>query len=121
MFLLPAILLPFLFGLAVYRLVQIPHRLWSGTLQVPARRRAAWCMAGGTAYLVVLGYTLGLGAAVVHALVFAADPIAAWLSLVGYVLAYPVAYVVAAWVLYHALQSVPPRSGRGLPRGTAGR
>lgn len=104
MFILPLIILPFILAMAVRRLCQIPAGLWSGRLQVRAHRHALLSAAVAAAYLVLLGYTLALGAALLHAGLLAADRLPAYLSLAGYVLAYPLVYMAAAWVFYHGLQ-----------------
>jgi hypothetical protein len=70
MFVLPAIALPFLLMLAVYRLLRIPRQLRAGALQVPVRRRAMLLGATAVAYLALLAYTVALLAALVHTLLF---------------------------------------------------
>lgn len=104
MFVLPLIVLPFIFILAVRRLCQIPARLWSGQLQVPAQHRALLSVASAAAYLALLGYTLALGAALLRAGFLAADRLSAYLSLAGYVLAYPLVYMAAAWIFHYGLK-----------------
>ena len=97
MFVLPAIALPFLLMLAVYRLLHIPRQLRAGALQVPVRRRA-----------MLLAYTVALLAALVHTLLFAVDSLPAYLELAAYALTYPLVYLAAAWTFYHGLKPVPP-------------
>jgi ABC-type nickel/cobalt efflux system permease component RcnA len=110
MFVLPAIALPFLLMLAVYRLLHIPRQLRAGALQVPVRRRAMLLAATATAaaYLALMAYTVALLVALVHTLLFAADSLSAYLELAAYALAYPLVYLAAAWILYHGLKPVPP-------------
>ncbi len=108
MFVLPAIALPFLLMLAVYRLLHIPRQLRAGALQVPVRRRAMLLGATAVAYLALLAYTVALLAALVHTLLFAADSLSAYLELAAYALAYPLVYLAAAWTFYHGLKPVPP-------------
>lgn len=96
MFVLPAIALPFLLMLAVYRLLHIPLQLRAGTLRVPEQRRAVLLVATAAAYLALLAYTTGLLTALVHTLFFAADSVSAYLELAAYVLAYPLVYLAAA-------------------------
>jgi hypothetical protein len=104
MFVLPAIVLPFIFILAVYRLYQIPTKLLSGELQVPAHRRILLSVADLAAYLMLLGYTVALSVGLVHAIFFAADHLSAYLSLAVYVFAYPLVYMAAAWIFYYGLK-----------------
>jgi len=104
MFVLPVLIVPFVFLLAVYRLVQIPAHLMAGKLQVPAHRRALLSVASGAAYLLLLVSTLALSVALVHALFFAPDRTSALLSLLGYALAYPFAYLAAAWTFFYGLK-----------------
>jgi hypothetical protein len=107
MFLLPALFLPLVFGLAIHRLVDIPRKLWRGKLRLPGKQRILLHAATIAAYGVLLGYTIALGAALVHALLAAQDRLSAYLALLGYVAAYPVVYFLAAWVFYYGLQPTP--------------
>jgi len=110
MFVLPAIALPFLLMLAVYRLLHIPRQLRAGTVRVPERRRAVLLVATTAAYLALLAYTAGLLTALVHTLFFAADSVSAYLELAAYVLAYPLVYLAAAWIFYHGLKPIAPHT-----------
>jgi ABC-type nickel/cobalt efflux system permease component RcnA len=110
MFVLPAIALPFLLMLAVYRLLHIPLQLRAGALRVPERRRAMLLVATAAAYLALLAYTTGLLTALVHTLFFAADSLSAYLELAAYVLAYPLVYLAAAWIFYHGLKPTTPHT-----------
>ena len=110
MFVLPAIALPFLLMLAVYRLLHIPLQLRTGTLRVPERRRTVLLVATAAAYLALLAYTVGLLTALVHTLFFAADSLSAYLELAAYVLAYPLVYLAAAWIFYHGLKPMAPHT-----------
>jgi hypothetical protein len=107
MLILPALLLPLIFGLAIHRLIGIPRELWRGKLRLPGRQRIVLHAATLAAYGALLGYTVALGAALVHALLAAQDRLSAYLALLGYVAAYPVVYFLAAWVFYYGLQSTP--------------
>jgi Mg2+/citrate symporter len=104
MFVLPIIIFPFVFVLAVFRLYNIPRRLLSGELQVPARHRVWLSVATAAAYLMLLGYTVALSAALVRAIFMAEESLAAYWPLVVYVLGYPVGYLVSAWVFYYGLK-----------------
>ncbi|MEG3003068.1 MAG: hypothetical protein RR855_21220 [Comamonas sp.] len=110
MFVLPAIALPFLLMLAVYRLLNIPLQLHAGTLQVPTPRRTLRRVATAAAYLALLAYTVALLTALVHTLLFAADSLSAYLELAAYALAYPLVYLAAAWIFYHGLKPAAPRT-----------
>ena len=68
MFVLPAIALPFLLMLAIYRLLHIPRQLRAGALRVPEQRRTVLQVATTAAYLALLAYTAGLLTALVHTL-----------------------------------------------------
>lgn len=103
MFLLPALLLPLVLGLAVYRLYQIPRRLMSGELKVQPRRRWLWLAAAAVAYGGLLICTLALIGALIDVLVAEGNRLEAYRSVVGYLLGYPVAYVAAAWTFHYAL------------------
>ena len=104
MFILPILLVPLVFGLAIHRLVDIPRQLSRGTLRLPGRRHVVLHAATIAAYAVLLGYTVALGLALVHALVAAQDRATAYLALLGYVVAYPVVYFLAAWVFFYGLR-----------------
>lgn len=106
MFVLPALILPLVFGLAIYRLYQIPRRLWAGELTLPGKQRAALSAATIAAYLVLLSYTIWLGIALVHALFVTDNRMPAYLSLAFYIAVYLLVYVGAAWVFYHGLKPV---------------
>lgn len=108
MFLLPAFLLPFLFVLAIRRLVQIPRKLLSGEWRIPERRRRLLAAADAVAYLLLLGTTVALAAALVYAVAFAPDRLSAYLSLAVYVTIYPLVYLAAAWIFYYGIR--PTRS-----------
>lgn len=110
MFVLPAIALPFLLMLAIYRLLHIPRQLRAGALRVPEQRRTVLLVATAAAYMVLLAYTVGLLTALVHALFFAADSVSAYLELAAYVLAYPLVYLAAAWISYHGLKPIAPHT-----------
>lgn len=58
MFLLPAFLVLLVFGLAVFRLVQIPRRLWSGELRLAGSRFSALRVATVVANAVLLAGTV---------------------------------------------------------------
>ena len=103
MFLLPTLFLPLVFGLAVFRLYQIPRKLWAGALRLPGRPRIILWMATVGAYLALLCYTIALSTALVRAVFFAENRLSAYLSLVIYVAAYPLVYFAAAWVFYYGL------------------
>ncbi len=111
MFVLPAMIFPFVFALAIFRLYQIPRRLLAGELQVPAQHRVLLSVGSGMAYMVLLGYTLALSAMLIHAIFLAEDRLSTYLSVLAYTLAYPVVYVAAAWVFYYGLKSVPQAKG----------
>lgn len=104
MFLLPTLLLPLAFGLAVFRLYQIPCQLWSGALRLPGRHCPLLWAATVGAYLVLLCYTVALSVALIWALFFVEDRLSAYLSLLFYIAAYPLVYFGAAWVFYYGLQ-----------------
>ena len=110
MFVLPAIALPFLLMLAVYRLLRIPRQLRAGALRVPEQRRTVLLVATAAAYMALLAYTGGLLTALVHTLFFAADSVSAYLELAAYVLAYPLVYLAAAWISYHGLKPMAPHT-----------
>ena len=108
MFVLPALILPLVFGLAIYRMYQIPRRLWSGELVLPGKQHAALSAATIAAtiaaYLALLGYTIWLGTALVQAFFVTENRMAAYLSLAFYITVYPLVYVGAAWVFYYGLK-----------------
>lgn len=108
MFLLPALFLPLVFGLAIHRLYEIPQKLWRGELQLPGRQRALLYVVTMAAYLALLGYTIALGIALAQALLVAEDLLSAYLALLRYVAGYPLVYFVAAWVFYYGLRPNPP-------------
>lgn len=110
MFVLPAIALPFLLMLAIYRLLHIPRQLRAGALRVPEQRRTVLLVATAAAYMALLAYTVGLLTALVHTLFFAADSVSAYLELAAYVLAYPLVYLAAAWIFYHGLKPTAPHT-----------
>ena len=107
MFLLPLIFLPFIFFMAINRLIRIPVALRRGELHVPVRCHRMLVVAGTGAYLLLLAYTASLFVAICKVILFASDVLAAWLPLVGYVAAYPLVYLAAAWVFYYALKKLP--------------
>lgn len=104
MFLLPAFLVLLVFGLAVYRLVQIPRKLWSGDLRLAGTRFSALRVATVVAYLLLLVCTIALGTALLRTLLWNGGDVAAYLSLLGYLAAYPLVYVAAAWVFFYGLK-----------------
>lgn len=110
MFILPALVIPLVLGLALVRLYRIPRQLRSGALVLPGRRRIVLHMATIAAYAVLLVYTVALGVALTQALFFAEGRLSAYLGLLAYVAAYPLVYMGAAWVFYHGLQ--PPSKAR---------
>lgn len=104
MLLLPALLAPLVFGLAIFRLYQIPRKLWSGELRLPDRRHIVLLVATVGAYLALLGHTLALSATLVRALFLTENRMSAYLPLLIYVAAYPFVYFGAAWVFYYGLK-----------------
>lgn len=104
MFLLPALLVLLVFGLAIFRLVQIPRRLWSGELRLAGARWSALRAATVVAYGVLLACTVALGAALLRTLLWSGEDGAAYLSLLGYFAAYPLVYVAAAWIFFYGLR-----------------
>ena len=102
----PLILLPFLIGLAIYRLYQIARRLRSGQLQFSPRHRPYLPLATGCAYLTLLGYTLGLVVAIAHIALNASFSIAALAPVLYAVVAYPLVYVGAEWIFYYGVKPI---------------
>ena len=103
MFVLPVIIFPLVFGLAIFRLYQIPKELFSGELRLPARYCTILFIATVCAYFVLLIYTVLLIASLVLALFFAENIASAYLSLIIYVAAYPFVYIGVAWIFYYGL------------------
>ena len=103
MLVLPALIFPFVLGLALYRQVQIPRRLWAGGLRLPGRHRQPWLVATAGAYLALLCYTAALATALVRAFFLAKYQLPAYLSLLFYIAAYPVVHFAAAWIFYYGL------------------
>ncbi len=104
MILLPALLVPIVFCMALVRLYRIPARLARGQLHLPGRARHGLLLLTVLAYAVLLGWTVGLAGALLHALLSAAEPLRAVLALWGWMLAYPMVYFLAAWVFFHGLK-----------------
>ena len=104
MALLPIALVLLVFGLAVYRLVQIPRKLWSGDLQLAGARFSALRVATVAAYVLLLASTVALGAALLRTLLWSSGNGAAYLSLLGCFAAYPLVYLAAAWVFFYGLK-----------------
>ena len=110
MFVLPALIIPLVFGLALYRLYQVPRRLWTGELQLPGARNRLLHAATIAAYLVLLVCTLALGFALARTLLVAEDRLSAYWTLLAYMAAYPLVYIGVAWVFYYGLKPAsPPR------------
>lgn len=104
MFVLPLILVPIVFLMALARLYQIPGQLRSGRLQLVGRGRAGLRMATLLAYAGLLAGSGALLAALVYASFFAADRWSASLYLAPYLALYPWLYLAAAWVFYYGLK-----------------
>ena len=104
MILLPLFLVSVVFCMALVRLYRIPTRLLRGELRAPEHR---WGLRLATvlAYALLLGWTLGLAAALGRA-ALAPEPLQAVLELWGWMLAYPVVYFLTAWVFFYGLQQV---------------
>ena len=105
MFLLPLIFLPFVFIMAINRLIRIPVGLHRGELHVPALQRGMLMFAGAGAYLLLLGYTIGLFVVITKGVLFTSDVVTALLHAAGYAAAYPLVYMVAAWVFYYTFRT----------------
>ena len=105
MFLLPLLFLPFVLIMAINRLIQIPIGLRRGELHVPAPRRRMLVLAGAAAYLLLLGYTVGFFVVIAEGVLLTSDAVTALLHAAGYAAAYPLVYMVAAWVFYHAFKT----------------
>lgn len=104
MFLLPAFLILLVFGLAIFRLVQIPRRLCTGDLRLAGARFSALRVATVAAYGLLLACTVALGTVLLRILLWSGGDFAAYLSLLGYLAAYPLVYVAAAWVFFYGLK-----------------
>ncbi|MBH2010693.1 MAG: hypothetical protein I8H71_13400 [Xanthomonadaceae bacterium] len=107
MFVIPALLIPLVFGLAVFRLYQIPRRLWLGQLRFPGRQRVVLQMATIAAYVGLLSYTIVLASLLTQALWFAQNRLSAFVELVVYMAAYPLVYLAAAWIFYYGFKPQP--------------
>jgi hypothetical protein len=105
MVLLPIALVLLVFGLAVYRLVQIPRKLWSGDLRLAGGRFSALWVATVAAYVLLLGSTVALIVTLLRTLLWSGGDVAEYLSLLGYLAAYPLVYLAAAWVFFYGLKS----------------
>lgn len=106
MFVLPVLIFPLVFGLAIYRLYRIPQMLLRGELQFPVKRRRWMLVAVTLAYVLLMSYTTALCAALVRAFVLAEHQLAAYMPLAVYIAAYPVVYVGVAWVFFYGLKRV---------------
>lgn len=104
MFVLPLLLAPIVFLMALARLYQVPAQLRSGRLQLVGRGRAGLRMATLLAYAGLLAGSGALLAALVYAGFFAADRWLACLHLAPYLALYPLLYLAAAWVFYYGLK-----------------
>lgn len=104
MVLLPAFLVLRVFGMAIYRLVQIPHKLWTGDLRLAGARFSALRVATVAAYGLLLACTVALGTVLLRTLLWNGGNVAAYLSLLGYLAAYPLVYLAAAWVFFYGLK-----------------
>ena len=109
MFLLPAVVLPFIFALALYRLYTVPRRLLSGKLEVRPSRWRGRAIAATLAYVMLLGASVALAWAVSKAIFASTDVGSAYLLLAGCGVAFPLMYMAAAWVFFHALRPVVGR------------
>lgn len=107
MFVLPVIVFPLVLCVALYRLYQIPRRLLSGALQLPATDRRGLWLATVAAYLVLLGHTLMLITTFTQSILTAGADASAYLSFLGWVAAYPIVYIGSAWVFFYGLQKRP--------------
>lgn len=101
MFALQAVILPLVFGLAIFRLYQIPKKLFSGELRPPVRHRAILFIATVFAYFLLLIYTALLITSLIFALFFSENSASAYFSLLIYVAAYPFVYIGVAWIFYY--------------------
>jgi len=104
MFLLPLIFLPFILILAVRRLIQIPIALHRGDLHFPAHRRRLLALVSAAGYLLLLIYTVALSVAIFRAALTEPNTVAAWMALAAYIAAYPLIYLMVAWVFHHTLK-----------------
>jgi hypothetical protein len=107
MFVLPAIIIPLIFCLAVHRLYQVPRRLYLGELQLPVNGRPLLFAATLAAYFLLLSYTVALAIALGQVLLAANNRLHEYLALLGYIAAYPLVYIGAAWVFYYGLRKTP--------------
>lgn len=116
MFVLPALVLPFILAMALARLWSIPRQLRSGALRLRAQP-AWWRPLTALAYGVLLACTVGLCLALARVAWQAGGQWQAWLPLVGYVAAYPLVYLATAWVFFHGLrpgaEPVAPAAAHG--------
>lgn len=106
MFVPPLIVLPFLIGLAIYRLYQLGRRLWSGQLQFSRRHRPYLQLVTCSAYVTLLGYTIGLIVAIARIALNASFSTSALAPILYAVLAYPLVYVGAEWVFYYGVKPI---------------
>lgn len=109
MIVLPALLVPLVFCMALYRLYQIPRRLLRGELHLPGRRRLLLHVATVAAYGVLLCSTVALVAVLAHTFWVAGHGLSAYWELAAYLAAYPFVYMGAAWVFYYGFK--PPKRG----------
>lgn len=103
MFVLPTLIFPLVFGLAIYRLYKIPRKLWSGELRLPGTQHIVLLSATAGAYLVLLVYTIALATLFLRTLFLSDDQGSAYLALFAYLAAYPFVYFGAAWIFYYGL------------------
>lgn len=106
MFVPPFVLLPFLVGLAIYRLYQLGRRLWSGKLQFSPRHRPYLPLVTCGAYVTLLGYTIGLVVAVARIALNASFSTSALAPVAYAVVAYPFVYVGAEWIFYYGVKPI---------------
>ena len=106
MFVPPLILLPFLIGLAIYRLYQLPRRLWSGRLRFSPRHRPFLPLLTTAAYLTLLAYTIGLLVALARTALSARFSIPGLAPELYAVVAYPFVYLGAEWVFYYGVKPI---------------
>ncbi len=126
MFVLPTLLFPLVFGLAVFRLYQIPRKLWRGELRLPGKQRLALLIATIGAYFTLLVYTIALTSRCAHLLFFTVDQAPAYIELFAYLAAYPLVNFGAAWIFYYGLRTNLPAArpnfgAQGAPQNPEGK
>jgi hypothetical protein len=99
------LLLPFVFGMSVYRAYHLPQVLLSRAQRLNLKHPLVAAIALGATYVALVGYTVFVLYTAARMVLSPPKTIQELFSVAAVCVAYPLVYLVFEWVLFYSVRS----------------